>query len=145
MKSLLLLFLVCSVSLGFSQEACEELDDVAGKYLAPKGESAGLFISDGQVYTAFFSGDVEEEAEFMATFYGGSTYRIAVTAGTKDKYVIFELRDIEGNTLFTNAEQANAEYWDFQVESTIDLSIIVKLDQDKKDSGCATMLIGFKQ
>jgi hypothetical protein len=39
----------------------------------------------------------------------------------------------------------NAPYWDFKVESTLDVRIEVRLDPNKKSSGCAVLLIGFKQ
>ena len=146
MKKLLILGLVLFAGATVNaQETCEDMHKVAAKYLAPSQESQGVFISDGQVYSAFFSGDADEEAEFSASFYGGSTYRIAATAGSKDSYVIFEMIDIEGNTLFSNKEYMNAPYWDFKIESTIDVRIIMKMDTDKKENGCATMLIGFKQ
>ncbi len=145
MKNLIVLLSILIAPAAFGQQTCDELDELAAKYLEPKKESNGVFISDGQVYTAFFAGDTEEEAEFAATFYGGSTYRIAATAGSKDNYVIFEIKDQEGKILFSNADFKNEPYWDFQMESTLDLSIIMKLDSDKKESGCATMLIGFQQ
>lgn len=101
-----------------------------------------LYISDGQVYTAFLD---RESAEFTTTFYGGSTYRIATSGGSKDDYVIFTVRDEQGNILFTNRNQKNAPYWDFEVPKTINLTIETQLDPDKKVTGCVVMLIGFKQ
>ena len=42
-------------------------------------------------------------------------------------------------------EQQNASYWDFNVENTVTLKISAKLDALEAPSGCATILIGFKQ
>lgn len=101
-----------------------------------------VFISDGQVYTAFLD---RQEAEFNLTFYGGTTYRIAVSAGDRDDYVIFTVRDEKQNILFTNRDHKNARYWDFKVPKTISVKIETELDTERKVTGCAVMLIGFKQ
>jgi hypothetical protein len=100
------------------------------------------FVSDGQVYTAFLD---REKAEFKTTFFGGTTYRIAATAGTDDTYVIFTVKDLKGNILFTNKNFKNASYWDFKVPSTLPVIIETELDMDKKVTGCAVMMIGFKR
>ena len=145
MKKILLLSLVV-LGATFNtkaQEACEELPQICEKSLAPTLEDPSLYISDGQVYRAFI--DEGQEAEFSATLYGGSRYRIAATAGSKDNYVIFEIRDIDGEVLFSNVDHANAPYWDFEIQNDIECFIVMKLDEDKRDSGCATMLIGFKK
>jgi len=86
-----------------------------------------------------------EKAEFKTTFFGGSTYRIAASAGTDDDFVIFTVKDPKGNVLFTNSKYKNAPYWDFKVQKTIPVTIETELDLDKKVTGCAVMLIGFKQ
>ncbi|MCJ8290089.1 MAG: hypothetical protein HRT58_10540 [Crocinitomicaceae bacterium] len=102
----------------------------------------GDFISDGQVYTAFLD---RERAEFKTTLYGGTTYRIAASAGTKDDFVLFSIKDPEGHTLFSNRNYKNAPYWDFRVEETIPVVIETELDLDLKTSGCVVMMIGFKR
>lgn len=104
--------------------------------------SKGDFISDGQVYTAFLD---REKAEFKTTLYGGTTYRIAASAGTKDDFVLFSIKDPEGHTLFSNRNYKNAPYWDFRVEETIPVVIETELDLDLKTSGCVVMMIGFKR
>lgn len=100
------------------------------------------FISDGQVYTAFLD---REKAEFRTTLYGGTTYRIATSAGTKDDYAIFTIKDPEGHTLFSNRNYKNSSYWDFKVEESIPVIIETELDLDLKTSGCVVMMIGFKR
>lgn len=100
------------------------------------------FISDGQVYTAFLD---REKAEFRTTLYGGTTYRIATTAGNKDDYAIFTIKDPEGHTLFSNRNYKNSPYWDFQVDESIPVIIETELDLDLKTSGCVVMMIGFKR
>jgi len=100
------------------------------------------FVSDGQVYTAFLD---REKAEFRTTLYGGTTYRIATSAGTKDNYALFTIKDPDGHTLFSNRNYKNASYWDFKVEESIPVIIETELDLDLKTSGCVVMMIGFKR
>ncbi len=101
------------------------------------------YISDGQTYRALLSGD--DVAEFQATFYGGNTYRIAACSGITDGNLVFRVFDSEKNLLFTNANYSTAPYWDFYVESTLQVTIEAKLDSNKSDSGCAVLVIGFKR
>ncbi|MEO0405283.1 MAG: hypothetical protein AAF193_10460 [Bacteroidota bacterium] len=101
------------------------------------------YISDGQFYRALLYND--QVAEFETTFFGGSTYRIAACSGTEDGNLIFKIYDNEGNLLFSNSEYSNAPYWDFVVESTMQCKIEAKLDSNRQTSGCAVLLIGFKQ
>ena len=132
---------ILTVSFNATAQDCEKIVKVCESYLdGSKGKSK--FVSDGQVYTAFLD---REKAEFKTTFYGGSTYRIAASAGSDDEYVIFTVRDPNGNILFTNKNHKNAPYWDFKVPRTIPVTIETELDLDKKVTGCAVMLIGFKQ
>jgi hypothetical protein len=102
----------------------------------------GTFLSDGQIYTAFLD---REKAEFKTTFFGGSTYRISASAGTEDNFVIFTIKDLNGKIIFTNKNYKNSPYWDFKIPTTIPVIIETELDLDKKITGCAVMLIGFKQ
>lgn len=120
---------------------CEQIAKDCSAYLEGK-KGQQKFISDGQVYTAFLD---REKAEFKTTLYGGSTYRVAASAGRKDDYVVFTVLDMKGNILFSNRDHKNAPYWDFKVPKTIQVIIETELDRDLKISGCAVMLIGFKQ
>lgn len=101
------------------------------------------FISDGQSYTALLNGD--EVAEFYATFYGGSTYRLVGYSGVDEGNLIFSVYDQERNLLFTNTDYQNKPFWDFEFEYTLDCIIEAKLDAKHLSSGFAVMLIGFQQ
>jgi hypothetical protein len=101
------------------------------------------YISDGQSYRALLNGD--QVAEFRATFYGGSTYRIAGCSGFTDGNLIFEIYDEDHNQLFASSDYKNTPYWDFEFGSTIDCTIEAKLNLTEVKSGCAAMVIGFKQ
>ena len=101
------------------------------------------YISDGQQYRALLNED--EVAEFHATFYGGSTYRIAACTGASDGALVFSVYDSDRHLLFTNKDYENTPYWDFKFKSTVDCIIEAQLDTKVKTSGLAVMLIGFKQ
>ena len=110
--------------------------------LLKSSEGGDTFISDGQTYTAFLD---REKAEFTTTFYGGATYRLAASAGNRENFVIFTVKDEEGHILFTNKNYSNSPYWDFKVDTTIPVVISTELDLDLKGTGCVVMMIGFKK
>ncbi|MBU2020050.1 MAG: hypothetical protein KJ941_10445 [Bacteroidetes bacterium] len=140
-KILFIPFILLSIGLNAQVQDCEQIAKDCSNYL--NGKNGGeTFVSDGQIYRAFLD---REQAEFKTTFYGGSTYRIAASAGKNERYVIFTVRDIKGNVLFTNAKHKNAPYWDFKIPTTIPVVIQTELDNDLKSTGCAVMLIGFKK
>lgn len=125
------------VSMAFAAQAqCEIIVEGCEEHLTE-------YISDGQFYRALLYND--QVAEFETTLFGGNTYRIAACSGEDDGNLIFRLYDQERNLLFTNAEFSNAPYWDFVVENSMNCTIEAQLDLNKQDSGCAVLLIGFKQ
>ena len=142
-KAILLTAIISITSLGVKAQECDSLVNVCYRYLSADVNQGESFISDGQVYKAFV--DADQSAEFKVTFYGGSTYRIASTAGTKDNYVIFNVYDQDRNLLFTNKDFNNEPYWDFKIDNTLDCYVEAYLDIDKKVSGCLVVLIGFKK
>ncbi len=139
MKSILL-FLAITFSVWSFGQDCERIVKDCQELLQ-KGADA-RFVSDGQVYTAFLD---REKAEFNTTFYGGTTYRIAASAGSGENYVIFTVKDPEGNILFSNRNYKNAPYWDFKIVETLPITIETELDKDLKVTGCVVMMIGFKK
>ena len=86
----------------------------------------------------------DQTAEFHTTFYGGATYRIAAVSGLKDGTLIFSVYDGDRNLLYSNKEFKNAPFWDFKVDTTLDVIIEANLN-GSAPSGCAVVLIGFKQ
>lgn len=138
------LFLVISLSLltlsGIAQQNCEEIVNECEALL--KKDAPVDFVSDGQVYTVFLD---REKAEFETTFYGGTTYRIAASAGSKDDYVIFTIKDPEGHIIFSNKNYRNSPFWDFIVKETLPVTIEAELDRDLKVTGCVVMMIGFQK
>lgn len=141
MRSLFITILIV-LAAGFAEaQDCERIVQNCEKLLKKEAKGDG-FISDGQVYTAFLD---REKAEFKTTFFGGTTYRIAASAGDKDNFVIFTIKDPQGNILYSNKNYKNAPYWDFKVVETLPVTIETELDLDLKVTGCAVMLIGFQQ
>ena len=100
------------------------------------------YIPDGQFYRALLYED--ELAEFSLTLFGGTTYRVAGCSGLSDGNLVFSVYDQERNLLFSNKEQGMEPYWDLAVANTLDVTIEAQLDPSKAGSGCAVMLIGFK-
>ena len=129
----------------FGQITCDSISNVTNSYLntSQDKELNRIFISDGQVYRTFL--DEDQVSEFEVTLYGGSTYRIAASAGIAENFLIFEIYDTSRNLLFSNKDYNNAPYWDFKVPESLPIIIETELDIDKKKAGCVVMLIGFIQ
>ena len=135
MKSIITSFIfILIVSAGYSQ--CDEIAKTSENNFTQD------FISDGQTYRALLVDD--QMAEFSSIFYGETTYRISAASG-KEKGIIFNVLDENRNVLFSSADYENTNYWDFSVENTINCIIEAQLDQTVQNSGCAVLLIGFKE
>lgn len=134
-KILLLKVLLISATGIYAQ--CDTIADVCSENFTTE------YISDGQLYRAMLTSD--EVAEFDVTFFGNTTYRIAACSGFSEGYLIFSIYDPDNNLLFTNKDYGNAPYWDFDVKYTVDCKIEATLDNKKVGSGCAVLLIGYKQ
>ena len=133
----LMVFLPLSM---FTQTKCDTLGAILEGIIK---QDEASFYSDGQSYKYFLGQD--ETTEIVTTFYEGSTYRIATSAGLEDNYMVFDVLDEERNVLFSNASHANAPYWDFNAENTIECTIEARLDPNKKLNGCAQLIIAFKK
>lgn len=134
MKQLILTMFI-ALSAQFAMAQCDITADICQNHIT------GEYLSDGQHYRALLlEGQV---AEFNATLYGGSTYRFAACSGTVDGNLQFRVYDKDRNLIFMNNKYQNAPYWDFQLESTMDVIIEAELDPIAGSSGCAVMLVGF--
>ena len=134
MRKLLFLFIAC-LGAQLSMAQCDITADICQDHIT------GDYLSDGQHYRSLLLEN--QVAEFNATLYGGSTYRFAACSGTQDGNLQFRIYDKERNLIFRNMEHNNAPYWDFKLESTMDVIIEAELDPLAGSSGCAVMLIGF--
>jgi len=125
------------VSFKSSIAQCDTIASICDKHLT------NGFISDGQDYRSLLLDD--EIAEFNMTLYGNSTYRFAACSGLTDGNLLFSVYDQERNLLFTNKDYANSAYWDFKITNTVDCIIEAQLDPNSSASGCAVLLVGFRQ
>ena|ERR1700757_2389425 len=138
------IFVTCFLSALFfinpvkTKAQCDTIASLCAKHIIAS------FVSDGQLYRSLLL-NPEETAEFKSTFFGETVYRIAACSGMTDGNLIFNIYDQERNLLFTNKDYKNAPYWDFQVKSTVEVTLEAKLDPASNGSGCAVLLIGFKQ
>jgi len=107
------------------------------------------FIHDGNYNAAILTEG--EDAELFKTFYAGQEYRIAVCGSESLPKVEFKVMDVERRVLFTNASKDSVPFWDFKVEATQQLIIMVKVldnpggsDPDMLASGCVAIMFGLK-
>lgn len=135
LKALLLVVGITAYTSSFAQ--CDTIASLCDKHIT------STFISDGQDYRSLLLDD--EIAEFNMTLYGGSTYRFAACSGLADGNLIFSVYDQERNLLFTNKDYSNSAYWDFKITNTLDCIVEAQLDPNNLASGCAVLLVGFKQ
>ena len=133
----LLTALIIAFGATIANAQCDITADVCQKHITDD------YLSDGQHYRALLLTD--QIAEFNATLYGGTTYRVSACSGTQDGKLLFSVFDKDRNLIFKNIEHLNAPYWDFQLESSMDVIIEAELDPTAGNSGCAVMLIGFKR
>ncbi len=99
------------------------------------------FIKNSQSMKAFLSGD--EVAEFHATFFKGTVYRI-VACGGDNSGIPFTILDKNGKVLFSNEQYSMKNYWDFKMEGDLDCVIEAKLNSAHQTSGMVAVQIGFK-
>ena len=107
----------------------------------------GPFVHDGNYHAAVL---VEgEEAELYKTFYSDMEYRVAICGEDKLPNVEFKVLDANKNVLYSNKDANFAKTWDFKLQSSQQLKLIVKVSSfnapgDTPASGCVSIMFGFK-
>ncbi len=107
----------------------------------------GAYTHDGNYHAAIL---VEgEEAELYKTFYSDMDYRVAVTGEDKIPEVEFKVLDANKNVLYSNKDANYAKTWDFKLQSSQQLKLVVKVNSfnkpgDTPASGCVAIMFGFK-
>jgi hypothetical protein len=92
-----------------------------------------------------------EEAELDLTFYSGMSYRLLVCAQEMIGKPQFQVFDNKNKIVFDNKDHEAAQFWDFTVESTQQMKVVVIIPKGTKSAneinklGCASVLVGFKQ
>lgn len=138
--------LLTATALTFTHKASAQCDSIAnwcGHHISAP------FVSDGQAYRALVLPG--QEAEFHTTMFAGTTYRIAACSGHGDGNLLFNLysenpQTGERSPIYISAEHNDASYWDFKMTTTVDIVITATLNpKSGAASGCAVLLVGFKQ
>lgn len=107
----------------------------------------GAYTHDGNYHAAIL---VEgEEAELYKTFYSDMEYRVAICGDEKLPDVEFRVLDANKNVLYSNKDANYARTWDFKLQSSQQLKLIVKVNSFNKSgetpvSGCVAIMFGFK-
>jgi len=107
----------------------------------------GAYTHDGNYHAAIL---VEgEEAELYKTFYSDMEYRVSVCGEDKLKDIEFIVFDANKNVLYSNKTANYAKTWDFKLQSSQQLKLVVKVPAfnksgDSPASGCVAIMFGFK-
>ncbi|MFW5644743.1 MAG: hypothetical protein ACOCZL_02410 [Bacteroidota bacterium] len=91
-----------------------------------------------------------EEAELYKTFYSGTDYRIGVCGANNLGNIEFSIIDGNGKVLHNNAYNDYEWKWDFRLESSQQLKIVVKVPvtdglAEEPKEGCVAIMFGFKE
>lgn len=138
--SLLTLFLIAS---GLSANA--QCKAFAKKECLPE---LGSYTHDGNYHAAVL---VEgEEAELYKTFYSGMDYRLSVCGEETLPQLEFSVYDVENNILYSNKNANYAKTWDFKLQSSQQLKVVLKVSSSAAQtgtapkSGCVAIMFGFR-
>ncbi len=91
-----------------------------------------------------------EEAELYKTFYSDTDYRILICGAGNLGNIEFSIVDGNGKVLYNNKFHEFKTKWDFRLDSSQQLKIVVKvpvMDGTKTDpkEGCVSIMFGFKE
>jgi hypothetical protein len=109
------------------------------------------YFHNGQLNSATLMAG--EKAELLMTFYSGQDYRLSVCAQPVFENVIFRVLDKNRKQIYSS-ENHNSNNWDFHMATTQQLFIEVsvpnsanktKMIAEMVESGCVSVLVGFKQ
>jgi len=109
-------------------------------------EELGTYTHDGNYHAAIL---VEgEEAELYKTFYSDQEYRLAICGSDNLPSIEFTVMDANKNILYSNADNEYGRTWDFTLESSQQLKIVIKVTTfeqlaDDPASGCVAIMFGF--
>jgi len=107
----------------------------------------GAYVHDGNYHAAVL---VEgEEAELYKTFYSDMKYRVAITGEENLGDIEFKVLDVNKNVLYSNKDGNFSKTWDFELQSSQQLKLVVKVPPHSKTgdtpaSGCVSIMFGFK-
>lgn len=144
MRIIRILPILALLLLGINSSADGQCKAFAKKICLPE---LGTYTHDGNYHAAIL---VEgEEAELYKTFYSDMEYRVAICGEDKIPNVEFRVMDANKNVLYSNKDANYAKTWDFKLQSSQQLKLIVKVSSFNKSgetpaSGCVAIMFGFK-
>lgn len=105
------------------------------------------YVHDGNYHAAILTEG--EEAELYKTFYSGQNYRLAICGSEALPPIEYQVVDSYKNVLFDNKQHNMNGTWDFKLESSQQLKIVVKVPVSEKktefpNSGCVAIMFGFQ-
>jgi hypothetical protein len=119
------------------------------KQFAKKTCKVGLnpYQHDGNYHAALLIQG--EEAELYKTFYSETDYRIGVCGAGNLNQIEFKIIDSNGKVLYNNKYQDYEWKWDFKLESSQQLKIVIKVPVpeeavEEPEEGCVAIMFGFK-
>lgn len=145
MKRILSLFFIVSLAVIYTQNTSAQCKGFAKKMckleLIP-------YIHDGNYNAAILTEG--EEAELYKTFFSDQEYRLAVCAAENLEPIEFKVVDANRKVLYNNKDDNMSKVWDFRLESSQQLKIVVKVPVKKGESmepeiGCVAIMFGFKE
>jgi len=106
------------------------------------------YIHDGNYHAAILTEG--EEAELYKTFFAGQKYRLAICGSETLPQIEYQVVDAYKNVLFDNTQHEMAGTWDFSLESSQQLKVMVKVPvtENKSEfpnSGCVSIMFGFQE
>lgn len=145
MKKFLYVISVISILFALSQGVNAQCKGFAKKLC--KLELQG-YIHDGNYHAAILTEG--EEAELYKTFYSGQNYRLAICGSETLPPIEFQVVDAYKNVLFDNKDQNMTSKWDFTLESSQQLKVVVKVPVSTQktefpNSGCVAIMFGFQE
>lgn len=144
MRLLRIIPLLAIFVFAFSSSANAQCKAFAKKECLPE---LGSYVHDGNYHAAVL---VEgEEAELYKTFYSDMEYRVAIVGESRLPAIEFKILDTNKNVLYSNKDKDFANTWDFKLQSSQQLKLVVKVSSfnqpgDTPASGCVAIMFGFK-
>ena len=107
----------------------------------------GSYTHDGNYHAAVLVAG--EEAEMYKTFYSDMDYRVAICGEENLSNIEFLVMDSNRNILYSSKENNYGKTWDFKLQSSQQLKLVVKVSASKPSggipaSGCVSIMFGFK-
>ena len=134
----------CLYLLVLSVFYCASVMGQCRQFAVSKKKTLEDFIHDG-AYTSI-SMKPAQNVQFTKTFFKGQRYRLVLDGAPELMKTELRVFDLNQNLVYSNVEEGVSKKWDFVVESTRNLIIMVSIPRsaNMNASGCVSALIGFK-